>query len=72
MEAGEATRSFMSLAEQLILEGKREGLLQGRILALQECLGLPASPLEELSAMELGQLQELLGRLQAQLRPQGR
>ncbi len=76
LEAGQATRSFMSLAEQLILEGKREGLLegkregilQGRILALQEVLGLPASPLEELSAMELGQLQELLGRLQAQLR----
>ena len=82
LEAGEATRSFMSLAEQLILEGKREGMLegkregkregmlQGRILALQEFLGLPASSLEELSAMDLGQLQQLLGRLEAQLRSQ--
>lgn len=74
LEAGEATRSFMSLAEQLILEGKlegkREGMLHGRILALQEFLRLPASSLEELSAMDLGQLEELLGRLQAHLRSQ--
>jgi flagellar biosynthesis/type III secretory pathway protein FliH len=78
----------MSLAEQLILEGKREGvlegkregvlegkregiqegILQGRLLALQEVLGLPPSSGEELSTMGLGRLQELIARLQAQLR----
>ena len=49
-------------------EGRREARTQGRILLLQELLGLPASTSEELATWNIDQLNNLADDLQRQLK----
>ena len=52
-------------------EGRREARTLGRILLLQELLGLPASTSEELAAWNTDQLNNLADDLQRQLKARG-
>jgi predicted transposase YdaD len=49
-------------------EARREARTQGRILLLQELLGLPASTSEELATWNIDQLNNLADDLQRQLK----
>jgi hypothetical protein len=49
-------------------EGLQDGVRVGRILLLQQILGLPESTLEQLAACDSTQLSELEDKLQQQLR----
>jgi hypothetical protein len=57
--------------QRALMEGRREARTQGRILLLQELLGLPASTSEELAAWNIDQLNTLAEDLQRQLKARG-
>jgi predicted transposase YdaD len=52
-------------------EGRQEGVFVGRILLLQQLLGIPESVLEELSQQNASELANLEVELQRQLRARG-
>jgi len=62
----------VSIADQLIQKGQREGQqagrLEGRIQLCQEMLGLPVSPADELEKTAAPDLQALQRELEARLR----
>jgi predicted transposase YdaD len=68
----EIRQGFMSVTEQLIQRGRQEGLehgtLAGKIQQCQALLRQPVSTTAELGQRDVAELQDLLRRLEAQLR----
>ena len=63
----EFIQQAMSIADQLLAEGRQEGLLYGKIQTLQELLGVPVSSENVLSTKSEEELRSLAKELQARI-----